>query len=118
MFKFAKYYFLLNIFQRTKRNLIIIVIASLLFVLCTYMFSDLIAMADNKLGLLTGKWMVLLFLLMVIIVNMVKIFKMIQIPFQKEECNLIPDPQKEKLMAKEELMSRSDLILGKYRKTQ
>ena len=115
MFKLAKYYFLLNIYQKRKRNLIAIVISLLLLVVTSYLFSDLIIMAENKLGLVVAKWIILLFMLAVIVVNIRQIFTGIQYPFQTEKYDQPVDLKKEKILSKEKLVSRSDLILNKYR---
>ena len=80
-----------------------------------YLFSDLITMTENKLGLVVAKWITLLFLLGVIVVNIQQTFKGIQYPFQKEKYDQPADLRKEKILSKEKLVSRSDLILNKYR---
>ncbi len=115
MFKIAKYYLLLNLYQKTKRNMIAIVVFFVLFIVSTYMFGDLIAMADEKFGLVIAKWIVILVLLAVIAFNIVQLFKAVPVPFKKEECDGVADLRKEKIVSKEHLLSRSDLIVNKYR---
>ena len=115
MFKIAKYYFILNWYQKTKSNMIAIAIFTVLFIVSTYLFGDLIAMADEKFGLVIAKWIVIIVLLAVIAFNMAQIFKAVPVPFKKEESDKAVDPRREKIVAKEQLVSRSDLILNKYR---
>ncbi len=115
MFKIAKYYFLLNWYQKTKRNMIAIMVFFVLFIVSTYMFADLIAMADEKLGLVIAKWIAILVLLAVIAFNVGQIFKSVPTPFKKEEKDQVVDSRKEKIVSKEHLVSRSDLIINKYR---
>ena len=115
MFKIAKYYFLLNWYQKTKRNMIAIIVFAVLFVVSTYMFADLIAMADEKLGLVIAKWIAIVGLLAVIAFNVGQIFKSVPTPFKKEEKDQVVDSRKEKIVSKEHLVSRSDLIINKYR---
>ena len=115
MFKIAKYYFLLNWYQKTKRNMIAIIVFTVLFIVSTYMFADLIAMADEKLGLVIAKWIVILVSLTVIAFNVGEIFKSVPTPFKIEEKDQVVDSRKEQIVSKEHLVSRSELILNKYR---
>ncbi len=115
MFKIAKYYFLLSWYKKTKRNIVALIVFAVLFVVSTYMFGDLIAMADDKLGLVIAKWITILVLLTVIAFNMVQLFKVVPVPFKKEESDRVADQRKEKIISKEHLLSRSDLIVNKYR---
>ena len=115
MFKIAKYYFLLSWYQKTKRNMIAIIVFTVLFIVSTYMFADLIAMADEKLGLVIAKWIAILVLLAVIAFNVGQIFKAVPTPFKKEEKDQVADARKVTIVTKEQLVSRSDLIINKYR---
>ena len=115
MFKFAKYYFLLNWYQNTKRNMLAIVVFFVLFLILTYLFGDLIAMADDKLGLVIAKWIAIIVLLAMIAFNIVQLFKSLPVPFKNEKSDDEKDLKKEKIITKEKLLSRSDLILNKYR---
>jgi len=115
MFKLAKYYFLFNWYQKTKRNMIAIMVFFVLFLVSIYMFDDLIAMADDKFELVIIKWIVILIFLSAIVCNMVKLLKVVPVPFKKEESDVVADKRKEKIIAKERLLSRSDLIINKYR---
>ena len=97
MFKFAKYYFLLNWYQKTKRNMLAVVVFFVLFFVSTYLFGDLIAMADEKLGLVIAKWSAIIVLLVVIAFNMAQIFKAVPVPFKKEESDKAVDTRREKM---------------------
>ncbi len=118
MFKLAKYYVLLNLYQNAKRNIIIIFVSTILLVMSIYMFSDLIAMTDEKVGLMIAKWIAILLFLGVIIFNIVQIFKAVSVPFKKETRNKSADARKENIVTKEHLVSRSELIINKYRDSQ
>jgi len=115
MFKIAKYYFLLNWFQKIKKNIIAILVFFVLLVVLTYMFGDLIAMSDDKLGLVIAKWIAIIVLLAVIAFNVGQIFKSVPMPFKREEKGQIVDSKKEEIVTKKHLISRSDLIINKYR---
>lgn len=88
---------------------------TMLFLVSSYMFTDLIAMADEKLGLVIVKWIVILILLAVITFNVSQIYKALPTPFKKEKKDQIVDSKKERIISKERLLSRSDMIINKYR---
>lgn len=120
MFKIVKYYMLLSLYRRVKKNIIVIVISVLIMILTSYIFIDLIEMLDksNKFGFIAIKWLILILLFVVIVVNMLKIMKTLSEPFGKEQNDQVLDETKERILAKKYLMSRSDLILRKYRNTK
>lgn len=115
MFKLAKYYLLMQLYEKGRRNLIAIIVSAVLLAITSFIFGDLIAMANEKTSLVISKWIVLLVLLGVMTFNFIQIFKMIRIPFQKEKSSKILDVQKEKIVLKEHLVSQTELILNKYR---
>ncbi len=117
MFKIAKYYLLLNLYQRAKGNIIAIVVSVFAMIFIAYLFGDLIAMAEgsSKYGLVTIKWLILFLLMVVIVFNLRKTVKKLSIPFAKEGKEPTHDVKKERILTKEHLVSRSDLILNKYR---
>jgi len=115
MFKIAKYYFLLSLYQKTKRNILAIMLFTMLFLVSSYIFTDLIAMAEEKLGLVLAKWTVILILLAVIAFNVSQIYKALPTLFKQKEKAQRVDSKKEKIISKERLLSRSDMIINKYR---
>ena len=92
-----------------------IIVFAVLLIVSTYMFGDLIAMTDEKLGLVIAKWIAILVLLAVIAFNVGQIFKFVPTPFKKEEKDPVLDSRKETIVTKKHLVSRSDLIVNKYR---
>ena len=115
MFKFAKYYFILNWFKKAKRNMLAIVVLVVLLFVSSYMFNDLIAMANEKFELVVAKWIVIVLFLGVITFNLIQMFKAIPSFFRREVKSKIIDEKKERIVTKEYLLSRSDLIIGKYK---
>ena len=115
MFRLAKYYILLNLYRRAKKNIVSMVVSLLTMGFVSFIFSDIIEVARNssQFGLIAIKWLTLLSLFAVIIFNLLKIMKIASVPF--EDKDRVPDERKEKLLAKEHLKSRSDLIFEKYR---
>ncbi len=119
MFKIVKYYFLLNIYQRAKRNIIAVIISGFLLVLSSYIFNDLIDIADDsKYGLIIVKWILLLLLWSIIAFNIVKVLNAIPRPLKKENKNIVRDTRKESILHKEHLISRSGIILNKYKSSK
>ena len=120
MFKLAKYYVLLNLYKRSKRNIITIVISLVLMILVSYIFADIINIRgnENSYGLIVIKWLMLLTLVFVMVFNVRKMIKIVSTLFWKERKEDMPDIKKEMILGKEHLMSRSDLIIGKYRSSK
>lgn len=118
MFKLAKYYVLIQLYQKSKRNLIAIIVSAILIVITSSAFSDLIVMANNKVTLVIFKWIIISVLLSVMTFNFIQIFKVIRIPFQKEKSYNTVDVKKEKIVEKKHLVSQSELILNKYRENR
>ncbi len=117
MFKLAKYYVFLNLYQNAKRNVLIVLASVVLFMMSIFLFSDLIIMAhgNEKYTFIIAKWIVLLSILIVIIWNIRVALKKVRHPFQNESKYEKLDERKEKLLAKERLQSKNDLILKKYK---
>lgn len=119
MFKIVKYYILLKIYQRAKKNIIAVIISGFLLVLSSYIFSDLIDIADDsRYGLIVVKWILLLLLWSIIVFNMVKLFKAIPRPLKKEKKNTVQDTRKGRILHKKHLRSRSEIILNKYKSSK
>lgn len=117
MFKLAKYYMLLNLYKKGKKNIIVIVASLVAMIFVSYIFSDIIGMIDSssRYGFVAIKWLLLLGLVWIIVFNVRKMMKTISLPFECEGNDGMIDERKEKILAKEQLMSRSDRIVEKYR---
>lgn len=120
MFRIVKYYFILNLYQKTKRNMVAIIVSVFFMTLVPYFFTDFIDMVESsdRYVPVIWKWILLLFLLSILIFNVLRIFKAIHIPFLKEQKVKSPDFRKERILEKDHLLSRSDLILKKYRENK
>ena len=108
---------LLNLYRRGKKNMIVIVTSLVAMIFVSYIFSDIIGMIDSssRYGFVAIKWLLLLGLVWVIVFNVRKMLKTISLPFECAGNDSMIDERKEKILAKEHLKSRSDLILEKYR---
>ena len=118
MFKMAKYYMLVNLYRKTRKNIVFILVSLMLIVLLSYLFADLIVMEAYTGHLIIVKWAMYFILLSVIIWNVKKIQRISILPFGKEHDVIIVDIKKENILKKEQLLSRSELILNKYRSTK
>ena len=115
MFKMAKYYVLLNLYRKARKNIIVILVSWMMMVLLSYLFADLATMEKYAGNVLIVKWMLYLILLSVIVWNVRKMTSIAILPFGKDNEEMIVDVKKENILKKEQLFSRSDLILNKYR---
>lgn len=115
MLKLAKYILIYNLYKRVRKNIFATLFSLFFMMISIYFFNDILQVVDssNKSAYLAVKWIVLLFLLGVIAYNISKIFKAISAPLKKEVDPSITH-HKEKILGKDHLMSRSDLIIRKY----
>ncbi len=103
---------LVNLYKRAKKNIMGVLLSVLMIVLVSYLFADFIVIAseENSYGLLALKWLILLVLIFVIVLNIRQVVKVASSPFGREI-----DVKKERILAKEKLMTKSDRIIAKYR---
>jgi len=93
-----------------------LMVSILLMVITSYIFSDIIGMmVNNSYGLIIIKWLMYLMLLVIIFFNVRKILKVISSPFEKEATEFVKDEKRESILVKNHLMSKSDLIIQKYK---
>ena len=118
MFKMAKYYVLVKLYRKARKNIIVILVSLMMMVLLSHLFADLVVMEAYIGHFITLKWVMYLILLSVIIWNVKKIQRISILPFGKEHDVIIVDIKKENILKKEQLLSRSELILNKYRSTK
>ena len=118
MFKVFKYVFLVNLYKKAKKRFMMLAVYLVLMVLISLILNDLISVATgmNIYVLLSVKWIAILLLLVLIVRNVVKIFHVATNPFEKKEDEKVVDTKKERILAKEKLFTKSDLILQKYMK--
>ena len=118
MFKMAKYYVLINLYRKARKNIIAILASLMMMVLFSYLFADLVAMETSAGHLIIVKWMMYFILLSVIVWNVQKMKTIAILPFSKENEETVVDVKKENILKKEQLLSRSEFILNKYRSTK
>ncbi len=119
MFKMLKYIFIVNIYKKTKSNVVAVGMAVSFLFLTAFVSSDFIGatQGSEKYILILLKWLAIGLLLWVIVRNVKKIWKVATDSVQlkmSEPTN--KDLKKERILGKDRLQSRSDLILKKYKK--
>lgn len=87
-------------------------------ILLSLMFSDFISIASgvSLYVLIFVKWVSVVLLLILIAITLAKIFSLATTIFEKSEDMKELDVKKEKILSKEKLSTKSDLILQKYMK--
>ncbi len=108
---------LVNLYKRAKKNIMGVLLSVLMIVLVSYLFADFIVIAseENSYGLLALKWLILLVLIFVIVVNIRQAVKIVSSPFSRETNEAEIDVKKKRILMKEKLMTKSDRIIAKYR---
>jgi NADH:ubiquinone oxidoreductase subunit H len=122
MFKLAKYYVLVNIYKRARFSVLLVLISLVLMFITALIFSDLMAMVNvsGRTVLIAMKWLILFILIGLMAYHLRKILRSTSHPFGTTEgkSEIVVNKKRERLMAKENLHSRSDLVLEKYRRTR
>lgn len=118
MFKFLKYIFLLNIYKKTKKDSIIFLTSIVLLFLFSFMINDFIdaTHSTSKYTLINVKWITIVVLLGLIVYSVLRIFTIVIASLSlKDDTPKKKNHKKEKVIAKEELFTKSDLIFKKYK---
>ena len=123
MFKVFKYLLLANLYNRTKKSFITILISIISLVVLSLMMNDAINVAAGMsvYMLLLLKWISILSLLGLIGYNILKIINIATTPFNTEKetqasDEKVIDTRKDQILSKDKLYTKSDLILQKYMK--
>ena len=126
MFKALKYFFLANLYRKAKKRFMMLFIYVVSLILVSFIINDLMSISTGITVyiLLLIKWIVILSLLSLIGFNILKIFNIAINPFENKEAEVLQDTKehtskntkKERILAKEKLFTRSDLIFQKYKK--
>lgn len=123
MFKVLKYLFLANLYNRAKKSFITLLISIISLVVLSLMMNDAINVATGMSVylLLLLKWIIILSLLGLIGYNILKIINSVMTPFNTEKETQtndeeVVDTKKNRILSKDKLYTKSDLILQKYTK--
>lgn len=119
--KLFKYLFLVNLFKKAKKHIVIAGGMLLLLMVSTFLMNDfiLVATGSEKYLFLLIKWLLILVYMIVIAYNFLKIFNVATTSVSlkpQNEVVLVQDDKKDRILAKEHLTSKSDQIMEKYMK--
>lgn len=117
MFQALKYLLLANLYSRAKKNIIALFVALLFLIVVTFIMGDIIDVSNGVTlySLIALKWFFILATVSFIVFNLLKIINLATTPFEKEKKT---DKKREKILEKENLLTKSDIILEKYTKAQ
>ena len=124
MFKVLKYLLLANLYNRAKKSFFILFGSLISLLLTSLILNDAVSVASgiSIYILLLVKWIIILSLLGLIGFSILKIINVATSPFTTEEKSqdanetIIVDVKKARVLNKEKLLSKSDLIMQKYMK--
>jgi len=126
MFKFFQTWLLISAIQKVKTHLLIILFCLIAVGVFNAMINDFLAIKNDQVYLILAiKWMVNLSVFAVIIFQTFKVIKydfnpLSSHPTQNEKTKLNEEEEKknvkQKILKKERLKSRTELVLEKYKK--
>ena len=116
MLKILKYIFVANLYKKAKKSFVMLFIYVVALILLNLIFDDILSITTGA-GmyiLLLTKWVVILSLLSLIGFSILKIINVATNTFEVKKEQPAKDMKKDRILAKEKLLSKSDLILQKY----
>ena len=126
MFKAFKYFFYIGLYKRAKSIFLILIAAVISLAVSSLMINDLIAITTGMTLylLVLLKWVLVLSLIGLISWSALKILNIVMNPLNthdrknnnKEDVSAPKDKRKEKILNKEQLFTKSEMILQKYMK--
>jgi len=125
MFKAFKYLLLASLYKKAKKSFVILFISIVALLLVSFIMDDMMSISFGipLYLLILVKWILILILWSVIGFSILKIFNIATNPFKPQEDKISQDQQpsnrdikKDRVLAKDELFTQSDLIMQKYMK--
>lgn len=119
MLKLFKYIFIVNLYKKAKKNLIMAGVMLILMFISTFLMNDLIEVArgSEKYLFLLTKWVLILVFLAVIAINLLKVFNIAIASIGVKptyKLSLASTDKKQRLLGKEHLETKSESIIKKY----
>ena len=119
MLKVFKYLFIANLYSKAKRSLLGAGVMLVLLVTSTFIMNDLLTVASGseKYLFLLVKWVLILFFMAMFGYYLLKVFNAATAPIRTKPKATEPtavDDKRERILAKEQLLRKSDLIMDKY----
>jgi hypothetical protein len=117
MFRIVKYIAAAHIYRRSKKPIVAIGVLTAVLILSVLILNDFIReVEDGRYLLLFLKWGVVLMLLAAIAKNIQKVIKTVKTPPAKPARTAGFHTKKERILAKEHLLSRRERIIAHYKK--
>lgn len=124
MFQILKYFFVINLYKKAKKQFAILVILLITILLSGLIISDVMTVVSGpKLYVLIGlKWMIVLLMILFIVLTLLKIIELASpatiIKHTKEFSadHEAVNRKKEITLNKERLLTESEMIIQKYTK--
>jgi len=122
MFSFFKTLFFVGVIKKIKNRIFIIIFSLILISVFSSFIDDILSVPnDNPHFVLSIKWTVILALIILIIFQVKKIIRINYLSIKKDTvldiCGNDKTPnKKDKIIKKDKLTSRSDIIIQKYKK--
>ena len=118
MFKVFKYIFIATLYKKSKKSFITLLSSIVTLPLISFMLNDFIEVSQgvNVYMLLVFKWLVIVILLSLIVYNTLRIINIATNHFETKKESSTKEQKKNRILEKDELLSRSDIIMKKYMK--
>jgi len=116
MFKTLKYLLFVTLYKKAKKSFTMLFIYIVVLILGSLILTDMmnIASGSSVYIFLLIKWSFVLVLMSLIVFSIFKILNVATNPFEKTKEK--PNDKKSRIISKEELFTKSDLIIQKYMK--
>ena len=125
MFKILKYFFVISLYKKAKKQFVILAISLITILLSSLIISDVMTVASGLYlyVLIVVKWMIILSMTLLIALTLLKIMELATpIPIiikntkQITAANEAANGKKETTLKKDRLFTESEMILQKYAK--
>ena len=118
MFRVFKYIFIATLYKKSKKSFITLLASIVTLPLVSFMLNDFIEVSQgvNVYMLLVFKWLVIVILLSLIVYNTLRIINIATNPFETEKESSTKEQKNNRILEKDELLSKSEIIMKKYMK--
>ena len=115
MFKAIKYIYIITLLKKAKKHFIMLFIYFLSVIFLSLIFNDIIDVSSGAMvfGLIFLKWSINIIFIGLIFFSLIKIINLASNPLSVSKVEPIDD-KKEKILSKDVLRSKTDIIIQKY----
>ena len=126
MFKALKYLLYASLYQKAKSSFITLLVSMVVLVVGSFMMNDIIGVSSGMTlyMLMMVKWVLIITMLGLISFSLLKIINIAMNPFSSKTATPevvkvtepVVDTKKENILNKEQILTKSEMILQKYKK--